>query len=130
MSNYAASFPWLFALFVVGCVCVFVKNSSKKKGSKHNLQSAKNHQVSSGVILKYELLPVQTNILMLPETAQILSVKGGEDNIYVWAVVPELKENVKRKFVAIPTGDNVPDKSIYIDTAFVDKMVFHVFELN
>ncbi|EDH5852168.1 hypothetical protein CB230_23450, partial [Salmonella enterica subsp. enterica serovar Agona] len=103
--------------------------SKAKKRSPKNKMKSNTISTDAGVILKYELNPSNMTVLMLPESAQILTVKGGQDHVYLWAVVPEGKENVKRSFMVIPTGEGVVDNSIYIGTAYVEKMVFHVFEV-
>ncbi|HAW1521255.1 TPA: hypothetical protein JLM68_004207 [Escherichia coli] len=132
MSDFTSAFPWFFLLFVVICIILFVKNSSKtkRKSNLPNNVSGNSFSTVAGIVLKYELNPSNLTALMLPENAQILTVKGGEDNVYLWAVVPEGKENVKRSFMVVPTGEGVIDKSIYIGTAYVGKMVFHVFEVT
>ncbi|EEQ9508523.1 hypothetical protein GHL40_004529, partial [Escherichia coli] len=130
MSDFTSAFPWFFLLFVVICIILFVKNSSKtkRKSNLPNNVSGNSFSTVAGIVLKYELNPSNLTALMLPENAHILTVKGGEDHVYLWAVVPEGKENVKRSFMVVPTGEGVIDKSIYIGTAYVGKMVFHVFE--
>ncbi|EDH7117521.1 TPA: hypothetical protein N3D39_003662 [Salmonella enterica subsp. enterica serovar Durban] len=132
MSDFTSAFPWFFLLFVVICIILFVKNSSKtkRKSNLPNNVSGNSFSTVAGIVLKYELNPSNLTALMLPENAQILTVKGGEDHVYLWAVVPEGKENVKRSFMVVPTGEGVIDKSIYIGTAYVGKMVFHVFEVT
>ncbi|EAQ8948840.1 hypothetical protein D8T77_22395 [Salmonella enterica] len=132
MSDFTSAFPWFFLLFVVICIILFVKNSSKtkRKSNLPNNVSGNSFSTVAGIVLKYELNPSNLTALMLPENAQILTVKGGEDHVYLWAVVPEGKENVKRSFMVVPTGEGVVDKSIYIGTAYVGKMVFHVFEVT
>ncbi|HBA3647729.1 TPA: hypothetical protein ACIV48_004385 [Salmonella enterica subsp. enterica serovar Saintpaul] len=130
MNNFGLALPWFFTLFVTVCIVLFANNYSKaKKRSPKNKMKSNTISTDAGVILKYELNPSNMTVLMLPESAQILTVKGGQDHVYLWAVVPEGKENVKRSFVVIPTGEGVVDNSIYIGTAYVEKMVFHVFEV-
>ncbi|EHJ0757039.1 hypothetical protein J5L86_004162 [Salmonella enterica] len=132
MNNFASALPWFFLLFVVVCITLFAKNSSKAKRKTTMLNKGNGNSFSAGagIVLKYELNPSNLTALMLPESAQVLTVKGGEDHIYLWAVVPEGKENVKRSFMVVPTGEGVIDNSIYIGTAYVGKMVFHVFEVT
>ncbi|EIR4211967.1 hypothetical protein MWH93_004413 [Salmonella enterica] len=130
MNNFGLALPWFFTLFVTVCIVLFANNYSKaKKRSPKNKMKSNTISTDAGVILKYELNPSNMTVLMLPESAQILTVKGGQDYVYLWAVVPEGKENVKRSFMVIPTGEGVVDNSIYIGTAYVEKMVFHVFEV-
>ncbi|APL11529.1 TPA: hypothetical protein ACQQP6_004747 [Salmonella enterica subsp. enterica] len=130
MNNFGLALPWFFTLFVTVCIVLFANNYSKaKKRSPKNKMKSNTISTDAGVILKYELNPSNMTVLMLPESAQILTVKGGQDHVYLWAVVPEGKENVKRSFMVIPTGEGVVDNSIYIGTAYVEKMVFHVFEV-
>lgn len=130
MNNFGLALPWFFALFVTVCIVLFANNYSKaKKRSAKNKMKSNTISTDAGVILKYELNPSNMTVLMLPESAQILTVKSGQDHVYLWAVVPEGKENVKRSFMVIPTGEGVVDNSIYIGTAYVEKMVFHVFEV-
>ncbi|EKH1606455.1 hypothetical protein O4M02_002987 [Escherichia coli] len=130
MNNFGLALPWFFTLFVTVCIVLFANNYSKaKKRSPKNKMKSNTISTDAGVILKYELNPSNMTVLMLPESAQILTVKGGQDHVYLWAVVPEGKENVKRSFMFIPTGEGVVDNSIYIGTAYVEKMVFHVFEV-
>ncbi|HGP2725914.1 TPA: hypothetical protein ACLGO4_004738 [Salmonella enterica] len=127
MSNFSEAFPWFFLLFVIASFAVFAKNASKKKLKTHSYNRDIN-EASSGVILKFELTPAEKSILLLPEKAMIISVKGGEDIINIWAIVPEGQENIRRTFLAIPTGENAPGKGIFIDSAYVGKLVFHIFE--
>ncbi|EBD8818745.1 hypothetical protein BOA20_21745 [Salmonella enterica] len=131
MDNFASALPWFFLLFVVVCIILFAKNSSKakRKPTTRNKVNGNPFSTGAGIILKYELNPSNLTALMLPDSAQILTVKGGQDHVYLWAVVPEGKENVKRSFMVVPTGEGVIDNSIYIGTAYVEKMVFHVFEI-
>lgn len=131
MSDFTTALPWFFLLFVVICIILFVKNSSKTKRKSNLLNKVNENSFSTGagIILKYELNPSNLTDLMLPDSAQVLTVKGGQDHVYLWAVVPEGKENLKRSFMVVPTGEGVIDNSIYIGTAYVEKMVFHVFEV-
>ncbi|EAU8991069.1 hypothetical protein EKX53_22530, partial [Salmonella enterica] len=122
MNNFGLALPWFFTLFVTVCIVLFANNYSKaKKRSPKNKMKSNTISTDAGVILKYELNPSNMTVLMLPESAQILTVKGGQDHVYLWAVVPEGKENVKRSFMVIPTGEGVVDNSIYIGTAYVEK---------
>ncbi|HCI2864177.1 TPA: DUF7352 domain-containing protein [Escherichia coli] len=132
MNNFTSALPWFFLLFVVVCIILFAKNSSKAKRKTTMLSKGNGNSFSTGagIVLKYELNPSNLTALMLPESSQILTVKGGEDHVFLWAVVPEGKENVKRSFMVVPTGEGVIDNSIYIGTAYVGKMVFHVFEVT
>ena len=121
---------WIFILFIIFCLAFSVYNAQKKK--KRIMRYGKGHKTlnTSGMILKYELEPNMRSALMLPASAEIITIKGIGDAVYIWAIVPENQVNVRRVFNVIPTGESVPENTTYIGTAYPANHVFHIFEEN
>lgn len=69
----------------------------------------------------------------MPKGAKILSAAYQGADLCVWAMVdPEKTIKEKRRFAVFGTGHEIDyedQELIFIDTAFVDDLVFHVFEL-
>lgn len=121
---------WIFILFIIFCLAFAFYNTKKKKNGIMKYSNGPKTLKGAGVILKYELEPNVRSTLMLPSSAEIITIKGIGEAVYIWAIVPENQVNVKRVFNVIPTGENVPVKSTYIGTAYPGKNVFHIFEEN
>jgi len=121
---------WIFILFIIFCFAFAFYNSQKKK--KRDVKYGKGPKTLkvSGVIHKYELEPNIKTSLMLPASAEILTIKAIGDAVYIWVIVPENQVNVNRVFSVLPTGESVPDNTTYIGTAYPEKQVFHIFEMN
>lgn len=85
-------------------------------------------------IFKYQLNDV-TDTITMPEGAQVLSagVNKGKDDVFIWCLVDTDNALVERKFATIGTGWDMSllanNDLVFIDTVFVDWMVFHVFEV-
>ncbi|EBQ9405432.1 DUF7352 domain-containing protein [Escherichia coli] len=121
---------WIFILFIIFCLAFALYNSQKKKKRNMKFSTGQKTLNTSGVILKYELEPNMRSALMLPASAEIITIKGIGDSVYIWAIVPENQINVKRIFNVIPTGGSVPENTTYIGTAYPENHVFHIFEEN
>lgn len=119
---------WFFIIFAVFCVALGVRNAQKKKNSNVRFANGPKTLNVAGVINKYELEPGVRSTLMLPASAEIITIKAIGDAVFIWVVVPENQVMVKRIFNVLATGESVPENSTYIGTAFPDKLVFHVFE--
>ena len=88
-------------------------------------------------IFKYEVAPRvapnnPTVTLALPEGAKVLTAATQNDRIFLWAEVDTDKPVEKRFFQVFGTGHEMPtgmgiDRA-YINTVFIDWMVFHVYE--
>jgi len=119
---------WFFIIFAVFCIALGVRNAQKKKNRDVKFGKGPKTLNVTGVINKYELEPGSRSALMLPASAEIITIKAIGDAVYIWVVVPENQVTVKRIFNVLATGESVPENSTYIGTAFPDKLVFHVFE--
>lgn len=119
---------WFFILFALGCIALSVRNAQKKKNSNVKIGKGPKTLNAAGVINKYELEPGSRSALMLPASAEVITIKAIGDAVYIWVVIPENQVTVKRIFNVLATGESVPENSTYIGTAFPDKLVFHVFE--
>lgn len=82
-------------------------------------------------IWKYELHPVLKDIGM-PRNAKVLTAAAQGNKICVWAEVdPDEPVDEVRHFEVFGTGHVIPKgERLYIGTAFLGAMVFHVYELN
>lgn len=71
--------------------------------------------------------------ISLPENTQVLSAGVQNGNIFIWCLVDTDNALVERRFEVIGTGwdmsEFVNNNLVFIDTVFVDWMVFHVFEV-
>lgn len=83
------------------------------------------------VVYKYEIGPHNWQITM-PKGAQVLSAGVQERSVFIWALVDkECSATEVRTFHAYPTGALMNDgQHVFIDTVFMDWMVFHVFEIK
>ncbi|ECN7511654.1 TPA: hypothetical protein QH752_004301 [Escherichia coli] len=135
MHNIAPAFPWFFGLFVLACFALLVRNSAKSKKSKLKngalLRSISTSDVNvAGSVEFFPIIPNKENKVFFPGDSEILSVKGDGNIINMWAVVPEKLEPVTRIFIAVSTGELVPENHLYIGTAFIENEAVHVFELK
>lgn len=135
MHNIAPAFPWFFGLFVLACFALLVRNSAKSKKSKLKngalLRSISTSDVNvAGSVEFFPIIPNKENKVFFPGDSEILSVKGDGNIINMWAVVPEKLEPVTRIFIAVSTGEIVPENHFYIGTAFIENEAVHVFELK
>lgn len=85
-------------------------------------------------IHKFELLLQEKNTVKMPAGGQILSVQSQRDGIKIWALVNTSAPMETRLFEIIGTGQSIQDltsmlKRIYIGTAQMGPMVWHVFEI-
>ncbi len=82
-------------------------------------------------IYKYPLEMVDTQIVAMPEGAQIISVQMQGDTLCLWAIVdiePELPVT-NRQIEIIGTGNLfMQTNRLYIATAQCGPLVWHVFE--
>lgn len=81
-------------------------------------------------VWKFEIY-TDENPVQMPEGAEILSVSFQEQNLMMWALVDTEAKLVDRHIIARGTGHNIrADNISFIGTAFLDDMVFHVFEID
>ncbi|HDC7300310.1 hypothetical protein [Klebsiella variicola] len=135
MHNIAPAFPWFFGLFVLACFALLVRNSAKSKKSKLKKGALSRSTSTSdvnvaGSVEFFPIIPNKENKVFFPGDSEILSVKGDGNIINMWAVVPEKMEPVTRIFIAVSTGEIVPENHFYIGTAFIGNEAVHVFELK
>lgn len=135
MHNIAPAFPWFFGLFVLACFALLVRNSAKSKKSKIKKETQPRSTSTSdlnvaGSVEFFPIIPNKENKIYFPGESEILSVKGDGNIIHMWAVVPEIMEPVRRVFIAVSTGEQVPENHLYIGTAFIENEAVHVFELK
>lgn len=72
-----------------------------------------------------------TEIVDMPEGAEILTVQMQGEDICLWAKVdPTTGSWTKRRFLCLGTGHEIPDENLkYIGTIqTVDRFVWHIFE--
>lgn len=84
------------------------------------------------MIYKYQLGLYGITELLLPEGAQILSVQNQRGHLVLWADVNRQASDITRKFMAVVTGSNPPErKNQFIGTVQFDNgnYVVHVFEV-
>ena len=82
-------------------------------------------------IFKYKLVTGEgSTILVLPESAEILSAGVQENDIVVWASL-SLDDNATSQFefIVVPTGSSFDNEKDYgfVQTVFMGWMVFHIF---
>lgn len=98
----------------------------------------------SKVIYKYPLRVVDSQLVLMPTGAKILSVQAQNGTLCMWAVVDEMPENQSnvsveyRTFYIFGTGNSIPagmpthvvsDHKYFIGTVQMDGFVWHVFEV-
>ena len=81
----------------------------------------------SEIVWKYELQPGVTTIEM-PGGSEALTVGAQGDGIFLWARVYPDAPRAARRFHTVGTGHMALALGRYVGTAFLDWMVFHVFE--
>lgn len=88
------------------------------------------------VVYKYELLgpnPGGTQLLPLPQDAQILRVDMQNHIAVMWALVDPGRDLEDRTFMILGTGHesyNLDEGYIYHGTFYEDVFVWHLFELR
>ncbi|EJF2737286.1 TPA: hypothetical protein OOF39_004555 [Kluyvera ascorbata] len=133
MHNLAPAFPWFFCLFALVCFALLVRNSAKNKKTQSTKGLVSGLASDSSVAGSVEFFPIRPNKenkVFFPADSEILAVKGDKNIIHMWAVVPAKLEPVTRVFIAVSTGELVPENHIYIGTAFIEDEAIHVFELK
>ena len=84
--------------------------------------------MSTDTIWKFRLIDV-TNVVDMPASATVLTVAEQGGHITLWARVNPKHRSEPRTFHVVGTGCDVPDTAgAHIGTAFVDRLVFHVFD--
>lgn len=86
-------------------------------------------------VFKYELRIQDSQVLRLPNMAQILCVQVQEGQPQLWALVDEKAPLIHRHILCVGTGHNVPDvPKHYLGTIQLHKpngvAVFHFFEIS
>lgn len=84
-------------------------------------------------VFKYEIIHAKFT-LELPEFTEILTIQMQQSKPFIWALVKPQAPLVKRTFVVIATGEDLPvlDDGIYIYVGTfqqADIFVWHVFEV-
>jgi len=82
-------------------------------------------------IWKYPLEATDTQNVMMPEGAEILSAQMQGNMLCLWALVNPAAPNQRREIEVIGTGHPMPDaKRRYISTAQMHggALVWHIFE--
>ena len=80
-------------------------------------------------IYKYELTgPCE---IYIPEYAAVLKCGVQDEKIIIWCLVETDRPTEKRCFSIVGTGQFINDtkKLVYIDTVFIGRFVWHVFEI-
>lgn len=81
-------------------------------------------------IWKFEVKPDGSSA-ELPAGAIVRTVAAQSDGIFLWAEVDPAAETEKRVFRAYGTGWTIPDDpGVFIGTAFLEALVFHVYEIR
>lgn len=80
-------------------------------------------------IWKYELSEPMM-LIMMPQYALLLSVKLQGDKVCLWAMGDPCAKKTARRIHTYGTGRVItnPEMLHFIDTIFIDELVFHVFE--
>lgn len=83
-------------------------------------------------IYKYQLNDAD-NIIEMPANSMVLSAATQNHEVVIWASVETTHEINNRRFLVIGTGWDMSEYDSlelkFINTVFVDRMVFHVFEV-
>jgi len=78
-------------------------------------------------IYKYQIYPYQT-VYNLPEGSDILKAGVQDGEIYIWAEVDPDQPLKEGTILVVGTGHELPDRELgYIDTVFLDDLVFHIY---
>lgn len=83
------------------------------------------------VVYKYTL--DQDTVLDLPFGTQVLTVGMQGEEMRMWALVPDSKSTLRRRFIVVATGERFADSAYnhgYVGTVFHNGLVFHVFEVR
>lgn len=79
-------------------------------------------------VWKFEV-PMDDGVLEMPMCAEVLSVAFQGQKLMMWALVDIEVDTTKRYFIVRGTGHNIRLNNLhFIGTAFIDALVFHVFE--
>lgn len=88
-------------------------------------------------IYKYPLLIIgEVQEVIMPDGANILSIKTQYNRPVIWALVDPDVEKVKRRFRVFPTGARIksPETMKYMATVQsmvgMEEFVYHVFEVD
>ena len=82
------------------------------------------------IIYKFAIEPDFT--VFLPKRAQVLTVQIQHNQPQMWVLLKNDDERERRRFIAVPTGKEIPGEFDlrYINTFQLDSgLVFHVFEV-
>ena len=83
-------------------------------------------------IYKYQLNDAD-NIIEMPANSMVLSAATQNHEVVIWASVETTHGINNRRFLVIGTGWDMSEyenlELKFINTVFVDRMVFHVFEV-
>ncbi len=80
-------------------------------------------------IYKYELPPCRETKIEMPMWSRPLSAAFQDDKLFVWAYVDTSAEMETRLFRVLGTGWDLGDSpGAFINTVFIDGLVFHVFD--
>lgn len=84
----------------------------------------------SKTIFKYPLEVVETQNLVMPNSAQILKLGVQDDKVYVWALIEEGDNSVRSQEIKmVGTGwETDVDWENHIGTVFVRRYVWHYFK--
>jgi hypothetical protein len=87
------------------------------------------NQKAMRTVYKYKL-DLGTTTVELPENAEILTVgKEPRGNYSLWAIVDTTAPLVKKEFIILGTGHEIPNNAWYIKSFRDGAFVWHVFEL-
>jgi len=85
-------------------------------------------------IWKYELNITDTQAVLMPAGAEILSVANQHGTLCLWATVDETAAGRSRVIEVIGTGHVIDlyesNRRRFIGTVLMDTLVWHVFERN
>lgn len=79
-------------------------------------------------VWKFDVDPNE-NPTQMPEGAEIISAGFQSGGLQIWALVDVGARLVPRKLIVRGTGHNIRSTDlVFIQTVFMDSLVFHVFE--
>jgi hypothetical protein len=83
-------------------------------------------------IWKFTLSMTESQVILMPEGAAILSVQAQHNRVCLWALVVPNKPREKRVFRIFATGQPYAEEGNYIGTVQIDdgSLVWHVFEVE
>ena len=81
-------------------------------------------------IWKYELMLTDTQTVLMPKHAEVLTAQVQNNIICVWAFISEENEMVApRRFDIVGTGNPIQDDlGRFVDTVQMGQLVWHIFE--